>query len=646
MKNPSFDGSRTIRAFVRKKLHRLSCAEPSFSALFEMMFSERDNIMYEKSEGYRIKRTTYGEARRSILEKTDSLRVLLHDVPSGSVVGLHMQNGLEWIETFWILLRCGYCPLLMNLRLDDDTLESALSACRAQAVISDKKKFSIKTILYNQIEAGPEDSTPVTFAPEILLMSSGTSANLKICSYTAEEFYYQIHDSYQIITQSKQIQKHYEGNLKLLTFLPFYHIFGLVAVYIWFAFFSRTFVQLNDLQPLTIVNTVRRHKVTHIFAVPLFWEKVYQQAIKTIRERGEETYNRFNKAMHLAGKLSDTPILGSMFRHVAFREVRENLFGESIRFMISGGSFIQPQTIEFFNTIGYHLANGYGMTEIGITSVELSRKTKMLNACYVGRPLPSVEYRIDENGELHVRSQTQARYVIEGKNTSHRDGWFNTHDLAECQKGHYRILGRSDDLVTASNGENLNPNRIEPRLNLPGIKEICLIQSVDDGCTTPILLVSVPQFVSESKLSELKHRLEHRLNDLNLSGQINKMVFTSDSLMLEQEFKLNRRRLTEDYRCNRLSLVVPMRDEDGGTDDALLLQIRDIFATALNKSPDEVSNTADFFLDEGGTSLDYFAMLAQLQEVFSISLDGSNGKSLNCVQSLYEFITQNFDQFG
>ena len=75
--------------------------------------------------------------------------------------------------------------------------------------------------------------------------------------------------------------------------------------------------------------------------------------------------------------------------------------------MISGGSTINLKTLEFFNAIGYHLANGYGMTEIGITSVELSDKKKLLNSGSVGLPFKGVEYRI-EDGRLLVRGDCLA----------------------------------------------------------------------------------------------------------------------------------------------------------------------------------------------------------------------------------------------
>ena len=362
---------KDIDSFVAEKLKRLDAAEADFSALFELMFSEKENLMYEKSEGYRIRQTTYGEAYRDIFRLASTLRRTLA-LPEGAVVGLSMDNSLLWLELFWAILLTGCRPLLLNLRLSDTALEQALADSGAQAVLSDKRRYSVRTVMAEELTPDEEAFVPKRFGAELLVMSSGTSDHVKICAYSAEEFRCQIHDSYQIIRECTQVKKHYEGYIKQLCFLPFYHVFGLIAMYIWFAFFSRAFVQLNDLAPQTILNTIKRHKVTHIFAVPLFWETVYDQAIKTIRNRGEKTFKKFQKGMAIARRLSGSPALSRAFSKKAFREVRDNLFGESIIFLITGGSAIRPEVIEFFNAIGYHLADGYGMTEIGITSVELS----------------------------------------------------------------------------------------------------------------------------------------------------------------------------------------------------------------------------------------------------------------------------------
>ena len=624
----------SIDSFVEVKLKKLDSLPVGFSTLFELMFSEKSNLMYEKSEGYRIKKTTYGEAYDDILRLASTLNTAL-GLPEGTVVGLSMENSLLWIELFWAILLCGCRPLLLNLRLSDSALEQALADCGAGAVISDGRRFSVRTIPADEIKKSETALSPKAFGGEILVMSSGTSDHVKICAYSAGEFRCQIHDSYQIIKECALVKRHYEGYIKQLAFLPFYHVFGLIAMYIWFAFFSRAFVQLNDMAPQTIVNTIKRHKVTHIFAVPLFWETVYDQAVKTIKSRGEKTYAKFLKGIKISRKLSKFPALHAAFAKKAFREVRENLFGESICFLITGGSSIRPEVIEFFNAIGYRLADGYGMTEIGITSVELSDDPRVLNACSVGRPMSYAEYKINEKGELLVRGQVIAKYIIEdGKKTvTDKNEWFNTRDLAECRNGKYYILGRADDLIVASNGENLNPNLIEPLLRA-GAEGVCLIS---DG-KTPVLLVSVNRYSTSEQLQKLDSDLKKRLAEQKLTGQIGKIAYIGDPLMAGDEFKLNRKRLSDAYRAGRLNIVDPRSRTSDDDQDELMLHLRQVVAVALDKDVSAVAPESDFFTDLGGTSLDYFAMISKLQEDFAVPFPQNADGSLNTVKELYDFI--------
>ncbi|MBR6271078.1 MAG: AMP-binding protein [Lachnospiraceae bacterium] len=613
---------KSINAFVREKLSAFREKGFDFETLFLLMFRERDNILYERSEGFRVKKATYGEAREHILCRAATLRRLLSDAEPGAAVGLHLENSLEWIECFWAILAAGFRPLLLNLRLPRPVLEDAISTCGCIAVISEAGGFSCMNIRPEELPTEIEASVPVPFGTELFVMSSGTTENVKICAYGAEELYYQIADSYEIIKKSPRLKKHYNGELKLLTFLPFYHIFGLVAMYIWFAFFSRTFVHLPDLSPQTIVNTIKRHKVTHVFAVPLFWEKVYAQAMRGIADRGEKTAEKFNRALALQQKLPAP--LGSLFSKLAFREVRENLFGDSIIFMISGGSFLDPAVQAFFNGIGYRLANGYGMTEIGITSVELSRKKIYLQAGCVGTPMKGAEYMIDESGELRVRGRVIAKYVLCGGRkltaADYPDGWYATHDMAELAGGHYRICGRRDDLIVGPGGENLNPNAIEPLLRLPST-EVCLIPANKGVTSSAVLLAEVTRHIPESALTSIRTELIRKIDEAGLSGEISGIVFVCESLIKPDEFKPNRLRLARSYAEGTLEIAVPSQTGAEDAADELQQRILPVFAAATGRPIDEISPDSDFFMDLGGSSIDYFAMLSHLKDEFGVTLE-------------------------
>ena len=101
MRKNNIAGHITLDGFVRSKLKRLERSDKSFRALYELMFSERENVMFEQSSGYRIIYTTYGECRDSIDRRAKTLRGLLNGLPSGSIAGIYMNNSRDWVEMLW-----------------------------------------------------------------------------------------------------------------------------------------------------------------------------------------------------------------------------------------------------------------------------------------------------------------------------------------------------------------------------------------------------------------------------------------------------------------------------------------------------------------------------------------------------------------
>ncbi len=632
-------GFRTIDAYVNRKLAALHETGCDFSDLFSFMFSEKDAILYERSMGYKIVKTTYGEARDRALCLASDLRARFASADHSATIGLYMENSVEWIETFWAILAAGFCPLLLNLRLDPAILEKTLADCGAIAVIADHGAFSVPTVCVTDLDATSVALERTTFGTQIFVMSTGTSSRVKVCSYGAKEFASLVSDSAYIIRACAQIKRHYKGELKLLTFLPFYHVFGLIAMYIWFAFFARTFVHLNDLEPATILNTVRRHEVTHIFAVPLFWERIYDTAERTIAQKGEATLKKYRKGIALAHKLEACPPLARAFRRTAFSEVREQIFGDSVLFMITGGSPIRQEALAFFNDIGYHLTNGYGMTEIGITSVELSMRARQRKTASVGKPLPSISYRISEEGELLVRGASLASAIRQGSTVTLRgDDWFHTGDLAECVDGTYRILGRTDDLILLPNGEMLNPNLIEPHFHMPGVSEVCLINAADGGAVRPTLILSVDGMGTKEQMAAMDAAVTEKLKAAKLDTQITGVVTVVGSLLGPHDFKVNRAAIARRYAAGELLTVAEATARGVAAESDLEIRVASVFAASLGMDPAEVSMDADFFRDCNGSSLDYFAMISALKETFGLPFSETDDIDLHTVRGICRYI--------
>ena len=624
-----------IDDYVEAKLSEYSAREKSFETLFEFMFSEKNNVMAEFSDGYRIRKHTYGEVKERILRSAPSLDAALGELPEDCLVGLYMSNSLEWIEIFWQILICGYRPLLMNTRLPDEALEDILSLHKVGAVVSDGKTFSVKTVLASEI--AESDAAPVekSFGSEVLFMSSGTTDKVKLCAYTGENFFWQICDSRNIIKQCPKIKEHYNGELKQLTLLPFYHVFGFIAVYLWFGFFSRTFVFPKDLNPATVQNTIKKHAVTHIFAVPMVWERIYKAAVRKVKEKGDSTYKRFRFALSVSNALGS---IGDSFARASLKEVRENLFGDSVRFLISGGGGLSPDVFRFFNGIGYHLANGYGMTEIGITSVEKTGKRKIANQASIGAPFGYTEYSIDADGKLLVRGKTRASRIMQGGRSleTNYDEWFNTGDIMRCESERYYFDGRSDDLIVGEDGENLNPIIIERGLQVAGADRICILAG-DEGIA---VLVSVPGVFSNDRLKSIYNELDSKIEKEKLTSSIKKVLFTHEGLLMPGEFKLSRKKLSGRLANGEIRTFDPRCIEDHMAEivSGIEAEIAGCFATALDKDVSSIGLESDFFRDLEGTSLDYFTLLGLIKSHLGIDVIANDGAKITTVKAFAEYI--------
>ena len=119
MKIKDIDGYSSLEKFVKNKIDKMEQGKKDFETLFNLMFEQEQNVLAEKLDGFRIVKTTYGQCKAKIIDIAGKLKKELEKIEQGSVIGLYMNNKIEWIQFFWAILMCGYNPLLMNLRLAD-----------------------------------------------------------------------------------------------------------------------------------------------------------------------------------------------------------------------------------------------------------------------------------------------------------------------------------------------------------------------------------------------------------------------------------------------------------------------------------------------------------------------------------------------
>jgi len=246
------------------------------------------------------------------------------------------------------------------------------------------------------------------------------------------------------------------------------------------------------------------------------------------------------------------------------------LFGGRLRVSVSGGAPLPFEVSTTLLAFGVPLVQGYGMTE---ASPVVAANTPDDNRPEtVGRPLPGVQLRVAENGELLVRGPSVMKGYWRRDADSQRtlaDGWLHTGDLARIEDGRLRIVGRLKEIIVTSTGEKISPVDVEQAI----VADPDFAQAFVFGEQRPFVgAVVVPSAQAWDKLADLygfdardagsanrellRHRLLERIRALTSGlpyyAQPRAVVvslepWTLENGLLTPTLKLKRRQLLERF---------------------------------------------------------------------------------------------------
>ena len=621
-----------VEKILQRNLSLFRSSERCFRDFYEVIFDRRkqDCVMCETVTTLRIRKTTYGEVRRrtELLAASISARY----GSEGAYIGLRGRNSVEWTVLFWAILRSGNCPYLVNLQQPDGFTASVLRTLGARAMISvdvgEMPAFTAdapcEVALYSELWSASDALLPLSedafFGDNVAITTSGTTLSEKICIYSGRRFSEQVLNTEAIVRENPDMLGNPKTGVKHLAFLPFYHIFGLAAVYLWFCFFDAVFVFPKSLAPDALLEAARRCEVTHVFAVPLFWHALEKAVLRAVSELPEAVQEKFRTGLEKSIRIQTRfPRIGRRIVVGRMREIREQLLPDSVRFCISGGSSLRDSAIRLVNALGYSLSNGYGMSEIGITSVELSRSAAERIRSSIGKPFGSVEYRVTEEGHLAVRGSSLCERLIVNGGEQSTDGWFDTGDLVIEENGRYFFSGRSSDLIMGENGENLNPDLISEAFLLNNAAGFAVLG--DAAGEKPVLVVRLPEGISDSEWETIECEVERCNAALPLSLQVKGVYYTFDPLMRATDIKVSRKWLRREIDAGRIRFVTRGTDlplAETVNESSVRETIRALMAEILGTDGASIPGDAHFMNDLGGTSLDYFTLIGDLDRTFDV----------------------------
>lgn len=237
-----------------------------------------------------------------------------------------------------------------------------------------------------------------------------------------------------------------------------------------------------------LADNIREVRPTLMIGVPLFYERLRARILAEAEGRPAPLRHLFAwglaaaQSAFAARQAGESPPLTVRLKAaVADRLVGARVraaLGGRIRLFVSGGAPLPAEVGTFFHALGLPVYEGYGLTETSPV-VSLNRPGAMRLGT-VGPPLPGVEVRVAEDGEVLVRgANVMAGYWRKARatRTALKDGWLHTGDIGHLDEGGFLVItDRKKDLLVTAAGKKIAPRGLEERIRRhPAVRDVVVV---------------------------------------------------------------------------------------------------------------------------------------------------------------------------
>jgi long-chain acyl-CoA synthetase len=437
-------------------------------------FETRNKIALKYRTDFRVFVWDYKKLYSYILRSAKYLQK--RGVKKGDKVILWGPNSPEWLIAFFGAIYLGTVVVPIDLKSTIGNVKKIQESSEAKFAFKTKFKpeLEIDTIYLEELihdlkncEEIEKRSIPNEDDTVELVYTSGTTGDPK-----------------GVVITHKNLVSNFEAgrrridlleNDRMLSVLPLSHLFEQTGDMLAPISAGAMICYLSAIKPSAIFAALKEEDITIFVSVP----RLLQGIIRKISKKFNSTLKKklFMALISISKKLSPRA------RKALWFFVHKK-FGKSFRFLVSGGSALDPDTADFWDLLGFDVSEGYGLTECSpiLTIKEPGSVVKKS----VGKALDNVELKIGNDGEILAKGPNvfSGYYNNEEKTKEvFRDGWFRTGDIGEIDAdGNLYIKGRKKDVIITAAGINAYPDDIEDVLNeIPGVKESAVIGISDSG---------------------------------------------------------------------------------------------------------------------------------------------------------------------
>ena len=551
-----------------------------------------------------------------------------------SKVLIFAENSPEWCFALYGSLRCEALVVPVDVQSTRNEVQYIIDDCTPDIIFTTDNKLDF----FSNIDCkGAKIVTPSCMAIDnssnvaisnipvrgqddtmFIIYTSGTTGNPKGVMLSYKNVMFNI----DAVSKSVPIFKE-ESNVMIL--LPLHHVFPLIGSLVAPLSVGSTVYIAEGMNAEAILKTLNQGRISLIIGVP----RLYDMLVKGVM-------NKINASVVTRLLYKVVKAIGSdSLSKIVFKSVHTK-FGGNIEFLVSGGAALSHETATILKTLGFYVLEGYGMTEAA-PMITFTRPGKR-KIGYTGDPLPMVEVRIAENGEICLRGDNVMQGYYQRKEETEqilKDGWLHTGDIGVLDKNGLKITGRIKEIIVTSNGKNINPELLEQDF----IKQSQYVEEIGIFLHKDVLHAAIRPNMSNIRLQSLENMdvlIKDEVSKFNSQNTTYKRI--KQYHIISTEFPKTRLGKLQRYKLP--SLIE--KTETKISNEKELENKSEIYKLLKAFVEEETGYTAHehdhFEIDLSMDSLNIVSLLAYIENSFDITLTEEQIGELNTLDKLSKYI--------